>query len=113
MPAEKPALCNGCPGKGDSRVDLDVQGFCLYFHIDSFRQARRYRAFSPEDYTSREELAKMSSQSLQYYDPETDDFYSQRGNEASTWLGIPCAERFLAGDCDKTAQEFTLESEID
>ncbi len=113
MTAEKPALCDGCPGKGDARVDLDIHGHCVRFTLDSFRQARRYRAFCPDDYASNEELVELSSSGLMYYEPDIDDYESDSGDPAAAWLGVLCAERFLAGECDKTLQEFTLESEID
>ena len=83
------------------------------YSLHSFLQTRRYRVEDKSSYESNESLIELSARALRYYDEEADDYFEAEGDIDSARLGIPCAERFLAGDCDKTEQEFTLESEID
>ncbi|HLB65994.1 MAG TPA: hypothetical protein VJJ78_00130 [Candidatus Saccharimonadales bacterium] len=113
MSNNQPYLCDGCPGKGNGGVDFDVSGFCFWPSSDSFRQTRRYRIECPDDYSSNEEMAELSSSFLRYYDPEEDDFYEGRGDISAARLGILCAEQFLAGNCAKTEQQILRDSEID
>ena len=113
MPEQDPFLCEGCPGKGNPDVDFGVNGSCAYSTVDSFRQTRRYRIICPEDYSSNDELAELSSRYLRYYDPEEDEFWEEKGRMDSAYIGIACAERFLSGACPKSRDQILNESEID
>ena len=113
MAEKQPFLCDGCPGEGRPEVDFDVHGSCAYMSVDAFRQTRRYRIESPDDYASNEEMAELSSKYLRYYDPESDEYFETSGSIEGAYLGILCAERFLAGACPKSRAEILRESEID
>jgi hypothetical protein len=110
---KQPYLCNGCPAKGFQGVDFDLQGGCPYTTADSFRQTRRYRIECPDDYESNEQMAKLSSATLRYYDPEEDDYFERQGDIDAARIGILCAEEFLKGNCQKTRDLILNESEID
>ena len=112
MPEKEPFLCDGCPGKGNPYVDFDVNGSCYFRSVDSFLQTRRYRIECPEQYSSNKELAELSSAYLRYFDEEAGEYFEEQGRIEEAYLGILCAERFLAGHCTKTRNQILKESEI-
>lgn len=114
MSASNPYLCESCPGKGNTAVDFDVQGYCVRFTADSFKQARRFWIEDAGSYGNDiSELAAAISGGLIYYDEEVDDNYFASGDYDSARLGGLCAQQFLEGRCSKKLEEILAESETD
>ena len=114
MPIKKvePWLCDGCPGKGNLKVDLEVAGSCPYSTIDSFRQARSWWLEHPDDYGSIEEVALATASGLRYYDEEDSDMIELPGDYDSALLGALCAQQLLVGACQKSFDQMLRESDI-
>lgn len=107
-------LCEACPGKGDFRVDFDVNGSCVFYTADSFKQARRFWLHDPNNFGSDiNELASNIAGGLIYYDEEIDDNYFRQGDYATAKLGGLCAQQFLDGGCSKSLSQILIESDTD
>ena len=116
MPDRAVWLCEGCPGKGSSRVDFGVNGSCPRDMVDSFRQARLSVLEDPGEHQNADaELIarEIEMNGIRYYDPEEDEFFETRADYESARLGALCAQRFLKGECPKAETQIIAESEVD
>lgn len=107
-----PWLCEGCPGKGNLKVDLDAGGSCPYSTIDSFKQARSWWLECPDDYGTTDGVALATADGLRYYNPEDSDMFELPGDYDSALLGALCAQRLLDGKCPKPRDQMLRESDI-